>query len=370
MGTYELSLSPEYVTNWTVTDAVRELFQNALDQQIQNPANLMFMNYNDGILTIGNKFSSLDTSSLLLGHSTKRHDEATIGQFGEGYKVGVLVLLREHKVVTFYNYGQREVWKPRLVKSRKYKGATILVFGTVKQHFWNPVPDNDLTITVEGITEDEYADIVANNLHCQQLKGDIIEVPQGRILLDPEYARKVFVNGLFVKDFASYKYGYDFMPKHIKLNRDRKLVSDFELTWLASKMWAESDSPIKFELLKAGAGDVACLESFTYVRSTIHDDAYSLFKKEHGAKAVPVTTQEDIDEVKERYVDAVPIVVPESYRHTIKKSLTYSNTIAQMEMKPKETTKEALLTWYEHVKENLDSCDRLDFESIVSELDY
>lgn len=39
MRRFELGMSLDYVSNWTLVDAVREIFQNSLDEEIQNPDN-------------------------------------------------------------------------------------------------------------------------------------------------------------------------------------------------------------------------------------------------------------------------------------------------------------------------------------------
>jgi len=93
-----------------------------------------------------------------------------------------LVLLRHGKQVTFYNYGNKEVWKPRFVNSKRF-GARILTFFVDKKYFWQSVPDNNLIIEVTGITQEEYWDIVNSNLHLQTLDPDrVIETEFGRII--------------------------------------------------------------------------------------------------------------------------------------------------------------------------------------------
>src|SRR5699024_3102626 len=118
MARYELSLTPDYVPDWGIVEAFRELFQNAVDQS-SSEGNEMFWNYNslDKVFTLGNKSSVLTTTSLLLGSSTKTEDESLIGKYGEGYKIALLVLTRLNKNVTIYNYGAREVWRPKFIDS-------------------------------------------------------------------------------------------------------------------------------------------------------------------------------------------------------------------------------------------------------------
>ena len=106
----ELTISSSYVPNWTIFNAIRELVQNALDQEFVDANNTMNMQYDEDKceLTISNKNSSLTTNTLLFGSTSKANDENQIGQFGEGYKIATMVLLREGKNITFYNYGAKE----------------------------------------------------------------------------------------------------------------------------------------------------------------------------------------------------------------------------------------------------------------------
>lgn len=325
MRKYELTISKDYVPKWTVVDAVRELFQNALDQQTTVEGNEMFFDYDpeDKTLHIGNKSSVLNVSTLLLGSSTKRNDPDTIGQFGEGYKIATLVLTRLDKKVIFYNYGAKEVWLPRFVKSRRY-GTDILTFFVDKKYIWQKVPDNNLTIVVDNITPEEYQEIVDSNLHCQDV-GRTLDNEYGRILLEGDYRGQVFVNGLFVCNHMKYEYGYDFKPQHMNIDRDRKLANTFDLEWLSSKMWGVVDSELTTELIKNGSADVAHIPStLSYYRSDHHtkitSNVLNEFKSEHGDNAVPVTTQEEYDQVKKKYK---PVFVNHTYSSIIKESDDY-----------------------------------------------
>lgn len=364
MSKYELSLASNYVADWTIVEAVREFFQNALDQQAVQDNNEMFFHY-DGVhlLQIGNKSSVLSANTLLLGVSSKQGDTRTIGQFGEGYKVATLVALRTGKKVIFYNYGKGEIWQPRMVKSRKYDGAEILTFET-KKFIWNKPPHSNLIIAIDNITPEDWENIVEVNLHCQEDLGEVVNTPIGRILLDPTYKGKVFVNGLFVCNY-DYHYGYDFLPEHIKMDRDRKLISDFDLRWLASKMWSTTNSTKITELARLGAQDVAFIEYQT-LQVTPVNMAYREFRDTFGEDAVPVTSQEQVEDYKRKSPQAKPIIVTNSYRHLVKSSQDYQDPPEQEEAELSAI--ERLAQWFESVKDILTQEQQDQFNRIVDDL--
>lgn len=195
MTKHLLTISTEYVPDWTYVESVRELFQNAIDNEIQQPTNKMEFAY-DGVSTlrISNKESVLPKESLLLGSTSKRNDSNTIGQHGEGYKIALMVLLREGKNVTFYNYGEREVWRTRLIKARRYNNQVVPEIVIDKKFVFKKPPTHDLTIEVSGITPTEYKSIVDSNLHLQE-NVDMYKTEYGDILLSPEDKGKVYVGG-------------------------------------------------------------------------------------------------------------------------------------------------------------------------------
>jgi len=365
---YELSLSSDYVPNWTLVDAVREFFQNALDQQTTQEDNEMFFHY-DGVhmLQIGNKSSVLSAKTLLLGTSTKRNETNTIGQFGEGYKVATLVALRAGKQIIFYNYGKKETWKPRMVKSRKYEGAEVLTF-VVDKVFWKRPPNNNLIIIIDDITPEEWEEIVESNLHCQNIEdmGEIIQTPKGRILLDDKYKGRMYVNGLFVCP-TKYIHGYDFLPQYLKLDRDRKLVSDWDLQWLASQMWASSGSNKIAELARQNAPDVAHIQYQTITSLTPTSTAYVDFREQYGENAVPVTDQSGVDETKRNSSKAVPIIVSNSSKHLITSCPEYQDP--PKEVSENITPMGKLLNWFESIKDNLDTYQKDEFHQIFHEIE-
>lgn len=328
MRKFELTITPSYVPSWGIVEAVRELFQNALDQEKQHEDNTMSWSYDADAqrLSISNKSSVLEASSLLLGQTSKADDESTIGQFGEGYKIATLVLLRNNKHVTFYNYGKKEIWRPRFVNSRRF-GTQILTFFVETLKIWDKAPDNNLTIVIDGITEDEFKQhIVPANLHMQTNYKVVDETSIGQVLDIPGINGQVFVNGLFVCNFEPYQYSYNFNPGTIQLDRDRKMVSDFDLRWQASKMWSFSDkTDLITALLVAGKADVAYLKNvstFSDRQYKLREEAFNKFVSMYGSRAVPVCNQLEAAEVPKGWT---PIIVPESFQGMIKASTKWAS---------------------------------------------
>jgi hypothetical protein len=360
MTKIELTISPDYVPNWTVVDAVRELFQNAVDQQEQYPDNKMSWEYSSltETLTISNKSSELTSRSLLLGSTTKSGDKHTIGQFGEGYKIATLVLLRNGKNITFYNRKANEIWRPRLVDSRRF-GTKVLTFFIEKCKIWDRRTNNDLTIDIEDISEDFFNNqISASNLHIRN--AEVLETTDyGDILVD--LPGQVFINGLFVCNYAPYKYGYNFKPECLTLDRDRKMASDFDLKWLASKIWHKvkrNEEIIK--LIKDGAADVEYINNMGS-----HDDLsntlFMEFLVQYGNDAIPVSNQSELENLPPRYRG---IIVSSQHKYLISSADGYNEPESCDKINPLDE----LDAWFQKVIHKLDTEDADEFKEIYSRL--
>lgn len=70
---YELTLTPNYVSDWTFNDALRELIQNGTDQEVLDKENKFQIIYNgkEKTLRLVNQKSVLKINTLLLGRSSK-----------------------------------------------------------------------------------------------------------------------------------------------------------------------------------------------------------------------------------------------------------------------------------------------------------
>jgi len=309
---YELSISPDYVKDWGVWAGVRELLQNMIDQSPEEGR--IFRYDSSGQLVIGNKNTKLDRSSLLLGNTKKPSikNRPQIGKFGEGYKLAFLALMRHGIRVEVQNSG--EVWTPKFLKSKRY-GSEILVVDVEKGE-----KSSDLLFVLTGVRPEHYSEIVNNYLGLCRPEN-IIQGDSGRVLLDEKFKGRVFVAGLYVCTLNSARYGYDMNPGHIELDRDRAKVSDFNLFWETSRLYAKlSDrtfANIIHEMMEAKAPDVEYYHSFmdpSFPKELFKDVcelSYKAFLTKHGKNAVACRDEATAKLIRERYNSLVPVVVAE-----------------------------------------------------------
>lgn len=366
---FELSISTGYVPDWGIVEAFRELFQNALDNEAINPDNKMSWEYKDNEVIITNKTSKLPVESLLLGTTTKADDTDTIGKHGEGYKIAFMVLLRNNKKIKVFNYGAREVWDVRLVKSRKYNGQLVPTVFIEKNYVWNKVPNNDLTISVSGITQDEYNLIVEKNLHLRYKSIEKYTVSdRGSIIFDENEKGNIYVKGLFVTHMNNLQYGYDFEPRVLGLDRDRKLVDSFNVSWEASVLWIDAvknkpeyeDKAV--ELVNTEALDVRYVGKMSYGNSINNAVAKDFFNT-HGNDAVPVTSNEEYRMV-ESYSSGYPVIVSEDKAKIIRDSELMSE---QVVIKIK-TVKERLHEFVAKIEHKLTDEELDELTNLINEL--
>lgn len=219
----EISLTENYVSSWTAQDGLRELVQNMLDGETSGfkeeisikGQNLVLKNYD----------AALPREALLIGYSTK-DGQTSIGQFGEGLKLGLLALLRAGYKVKFFNGG--ETWHPLITTSSSYN-ARVLTFD-IKKRSGKGLQNKDLT--VEIVQGKDLWEESKNIFLFRQKDINSISTRYGDILLDRP--GQIFVKGIKVGNFE-FTYGYNF--NNMKLDRDRKLASPFDLKWEAGVCW-------------------------------------------------------------------------------------------------------------------------------------
>lgn len=245
---YELPLSRGYVKHWGVVEAVRELLQNALDSD--SPLEWSFGQSESAKfdLTITSRNASLSPNSLLLGTTSKADSDDKIGQFGEGYKIAVLVLIREGYELSIINNGLH--WIPVFRHSKLFEDKVLCV--VEEKH---PISrGRGLQFIIDGLSAQDVEAIKASCLLMQESIGEVIPTSKGRIL--KSRPGMLYVKGLFVCE-TKMRFSYDIKPEFLKLERDRSTVSDFDLGFLTKQMWFEAERPAEVaELMEANVPDL------------------------------------------------------------------------------------------------------------------
>lgn len=183
-------ITAEYVSDWGLQEALREIVQNALDA---GDMQIGRHNGNDNHWVISNN-GTFDREVLLLGNSIK--SAGAIGKYGEGMKLAMLVLARlgiAHSVEAGY---------------ASYRGAFDL------SSFKEP------TFT---IYEGQSSQSERVEFHIYHNIADIVH----KIYKDMDHGiceEGLYVNGLYVSDLPGFRYGYNMPNNMVSLDRDRRTV--------------------------------------------------------------------------------------------------------------------------------------------------
>lgn len=324
---YELTISSNYVKDWTYLEAVREFFQNAVDENSANSTHTMSYEYDKSseILTIENANCKLDVNTLLLGETSKSNGDY-IGSFGEGYKIGILVLLREGKSVTIHNAS--DLWTTRLVNSKRYNSVIPVI--EVQKNYNRS--NKNLIVKIGNLSEDEFNTITNNNLTVKEKELNeelnIISTEYGDLLTDESEKGRIYVGGLFVFEDFELKYGYNINPKYIQLNRDRNMISSFDLIWNTSRIIANAFENNLSELFKSlNCKDTNYIDSF--IKTNSKEDLSRFFAEKYGDR-IPVSTQEEYNYFKDKGMN--PVIVKEKVKKIVG-SVRYSNNYTKYESK-------------------------------------
>jgi hypothetical protein len=194
--------------------------------------------------------------------------------------------------------------------------------------------------------------------------------PKGRILADDMHKGMMFVNGLYICTSEEFEYGYDFKPDQVKLDRDRKLIPDFDLKWTTSQMWLSSDEPevqeVAASLVRQGKPDTEYVTNVTYnsgvnlkpVAKRVYDD----FVKEHGENAVPITSTFELNNVPSTHT---AVIVSE----TVKKLVTSNPEYIEPEPVYKPTLRDEVKGWIKNYGQELCVESLADLMRIVEEFE-
>ena len=279
--TYELSLIKTYVASWGLAQAVRELIQNALDSD--SPFVYSFEE-DDGnfSLWLNSEYSTLTPQSLLLGATSKADSDSAIGSFGEGYKIALLVLTRLGCPIDILNGDL--LWTPRFRMSRTFNEEVLVIDET----WLGDRSHRGLTFRLSGLSADDVESIKASCIRMQDNIGAIKRTTYGDILLDQP--GMLYVGGLFICK-TELKYGYNILPKFIKLERDRQTVDSYDLRDTTLKMWYDTKEHDKVALMISE--EVPDVEYARYGSpELVKEECYKIFRQNNPGAFIASSPEE------------------------------------------------------------------------------
>jgi len=353
---YPLSLSADYCSGWTVANAIREILQNCLD----SPAPFEYC-FDGDILELTSKNVELPSSTLLLGNSGKRNDPSSVGGFGEGYKIALLILVREGFDVEIRNGSK--IWIPSYEYSELFECEVL----TITEEYLGG--NSDLTFVINGINDEIREEIKHDCLYLQEDLGEVLEGTIGRILKDVK--NKLYVGGLFVTDIKGYEYSFDFKPQYLTLNRDRKTVESWDLNYNTSKLIKEVLDPTEIaKLVENNTQDIQNLQHRDKLEE-VADVLYDRLTEEYGQDVVVAQYHSDSKDLEDLGYKNVVSLSHTNYHSIIQKSPKYQASFEKITEDlnlPEEDTRspvELLEHWYEHESESGDCGHWIKFEKML-----
>ena len=341
----ELPITSDYVSSWSVWEGVRELVQNAVDERDLN-GHEMIITHDGEWLRVRSVGADMDRSALLLGKTAKKDVDKARGQFGEGLDLSFLALTRAGLEVECRT--QSEKWRPRLDVSEEYAGEKVLVVSTRKM----PTQVSWVEVSVRMPAED-WATMKPRFLFLDPPpEGEYVKTYYGTILLEERRKHMVFVKGIFVAMNDKVTYGYDM--ENVKLDRDRRVVDTFDLSWNASQMYQEAvaRSPEMaqrtYRMLKDGCEDVRYLGSM-YVSESVRQKIVAAFEEDHGSNAMPVDS----------------IAASREMAHCGYKGVVVDKPLRELIEKEKGTAFEAKVKKGRDVKERFSWDDLIEDEQVI-----
>jgi len=372
----ELTIKADYLPKWGAYEGLRELVQNGKDAETEFNAPLDVRHRKEtDTLVIENEGCVLPHEALLFGHTTKTDRADMIGKFGEGLKLGVLALVRAGHPVRIRSGS--EVWVPTIERSEKFN-ADVLAFDIEKGR----AEKDRVSIEVGKITAAEWAEFKKYFLFlAKPKKDDAIETDHGTLLLSGEHAGKLFVKGIFVQADREVKFGYDF--HHMDVDRDRRMVDRFDLTWRTRLIWttAMAVRPDLFglflTLVEDASEDVMGVDDFNakYLPENLLGKAKEDFCAKFGADAVPVSSLAESKDLEHLGKKGVVVNKPlkavlqavmgstETVKESLKKEASRRYSWNELSAGEKANLEQAIFLVSGAEKVGLDEIDVVDFRS-------
>jgi hypothetical protein len=286
----ELTIKSDYLPGWGLHEGVRELLQNAKDAEVEFSAP-MSVRMRDDVLIVENEGCTMPYDALLLGHSTKTSRGDLIGKFGEGFKLGILALIRAGHSVKIRNGA--EVWTPTLDWSEKFS-SKVLIFNIQGGR----KDENRVQIEISGINPEYFKNEIKPRFLWLDKDGrraeERVETCYGTLLLSERYKGKLYVKGIFVENKPDLTVGYDLQDADV--DRDRRMVGSYDFGRRSRLIWetAVATRPDLldpfFQLIELQSPEMAGFDGWDARRLSPEIQAFVVnkFTERNGSDAIAV----------------------------------------------------------------------------------
>jgi len=217
--TIQYGIGKDYLPDWGIKEALREIFQNYFDYGVYN-AGERYISNNRILITLENSYTPESYEFLQIGKSVKSGN--SIGKHGEGLKMAYMILLREGLFMQIRTQNKRIIakWNQSIVGEtlaldiietkntiEKFSIEFTCPIDIYEEFIHNTIADGDI------IYKDDY-------------HGSIVDKPQGNL----------YSGRLFVCHLKNLKKAYDIPPNLLSLDRDRKVPQSWEVSYHTSNI--------------------------------------------------------------------------------------------------------------------------------------
>ena len=223
-GQIDYGFGREYLSNWSIKEALREVLQNYIDYGDYNVTTSEHGDNSKVFVTITNNYNPEKLEFLRIGNSDKGSNQDAIGHHGEGLKMAFLIFLREG--LTF------RMSTPLVVIKADWKQDSM-VGETMVIYYDTHMNTNDF-ISFETWFEcpkDVYDDFINNIVIEEDIIykchiGSIVNKPKGNI----------YSGNLFVCHVKNLSKSYNIKPQFLPLDRDRSVPRDWDVEYYTSQI--------------------------------------------------------------------------------------------------------------------------------------
>lgn len=224
-GTIHYGFGGEYLPNWGMQQAFRELYQNFLDYGDYEEE--ILTDGDRSIVTLKNGWKPENLEYLRIGRSQKDNPDA-IGHHGEGLKMAFLILLREG--FTSHIFTNKFAVTPEWYNDAQIGDCFCF------QYELHDIHESHYEICFECLTTDITA--FKQNLIS---KDDIIYSHWDYGDLLSKTAGNIYSGGLFVANLKGISRSYNIKPRYLPLDRDRCVPQAFDVEYRTSKILEASE---------------------------------------------------------------------------------------------------------------------------------